>query len=718
MAEVGAAINLATATRRFAMKLNVVLVIACVLLCLPLAPSGADEGMWLFSRPPRELLKKKYDFTLTDDWLMNAQKASVRFNNGGSGGFVSPDGLVVTNHHIGADSILKLSGKGKDLHRDGFYAAKREDELKCPDLELNVLQEMIDVTKEVQAAVKPDMKPAEAAAARRAIIAQIAKESQAKTGLRSDVVMLYRGAEYHLYRYKKYTDVRLVMAPEAAVASFGGDVDNFEYPRHDLDICFFRVYEDGKPAGTPHHFKWSTKGPADGDLVFVTGHPGTTNRLETLAHLKHRRDVVLPYTLQMLRQREALLLQYSATGPEQKRAAQADLARVANARKALTGQYHGLLNPEIMAAKKKMEKGMIDLRNREDPWVIVANTLIKLDDFQGSALKSREEMTQNALEFERRYSLIARGDAFDSKLFKIARHLVRLAVEREKGDGQRLPEYRSSAQASLQIQLFSPAPISTDLERVKLAGSLAFLAENLGGEHSLVVKTLAGKSTAQRAADLIAGTKLSEVAERKRLFDGGKKAIAESTDPMVKLALLVDDDARKMRQKVDEAEEVLQQAYAAIAKATFDKYGTAIAPDATFTLRLAFGVVKGYHVDGVDLAPFTTFAGLYARTEEQGNEEPFRLPKRWAEGKAKLDPKAPLNFVSTADTIGGNSGSPVLNRAGELVGVNFDRNRYGLVRNFVYTEVQARHICVNSRGVLEALEKLYEADGLVRELTR
>src|SRR6266852_687278 len=272
----------------------------CILLFIA-AAAGADEGMWLLNNLPRELLKKKYDFDLTDAWRDRAMRASIRFNNGGSGSFVSPNGLAITNHHIGSDSLQKLSSKDKDLYRDGFLAKTQDEELKCPDLELNVLQEIIDVTKEIQDAVKPDLKPADALAARKAIIAKLTKDSLAKTGLRSDIVTLYHGAHYHLYRYKKYTDVRLVMAPEHQIAFFGGDSDNFEYPRYNLDICFFRVYEIGKPIKTPDYFKFSANGPKDGELVFVSGHPGTTNRLETYAHLVQRRDIILPYTLQMFR---------------------------------------------------------------------------------------------------------------------------------------------------------------------------------------------------------------------------------------------------------------------------------------------------------------------------------------------------------------------------------------------------------------------------------
>jgi hypothetical protein len=695
-----------------------VLLVALLLTCGSLRDqpvARADEGMWLLNLPPHDLLKKKYQFEFADGWLERAMKASVRFNNGGSGSFVSPSGLVITNHHIGADSLQKLSGKGKDYYHDGFHARTLKDELKCPDLELNVLQGIEDVTAQVQASVKPGMATSEAAAARRAIIAKIEKDSLAKSSLRSDVVTLYQGGLYHLYRYKKYTDVRLVMAPEQGIAFFGGDTDNFEYPRYNLDVCFFRVYEDDKPVQTKHFFKWSATGPHDGDLVFVSGHPGSTNRLETLDRLKHRRDVTLPYWLSKLRYQEALLLQFAEKGAEQARLAAKDLYPVANARKAVTGQYHGLLDPAIIAQKRQQELSMrMELRLAASARQALKETRELYDAFVRAIeriAKSQERLTA----FEREYSLLEGGDAFYDRHFRIARHLVRMATELDKPDGERLKEYRSAALDSLKFQLFSPAPISPELERVKLTGSLMFLGQSLGGEHPLVAKILAGTAPEARAAELSAGTKIADPAVRRKLADGGLKAIQSSEDAMVRLAILIDDDARKLRKRFEEeVEEVEQQAYADIAKARFALRGTSTPPDATFTLRLAFGVVKGYDVDNVTV-PFTTnFGGAFAR---ETGRDPFALPKRWHDRKPKLDLKTPFNFVSTADTIGGNSGSPVLNRAGELVGINFDRNRHGLVRNYVYTDHQARHISVHSRAVLEALRHVYDADRVLAELT-
>lgn len=683
----------------------------------------SDEGMWLLNDPPKQQLKDKYKFDLSDEWVKRAMLGSVRLNSGGSGGFVSADGLLVTNHHVAADSVQKLSKPGEDRLRDGFYADARDKELPCPDLEINVLQEIIDVTKAVNDSVTSQMKPAEAFAARRAVMGKLEKDSLDKTGLRSDVVTLYNGGLYHLYRYKKYTDVRLVFAPEKQIASFGGDVDNFEYPRMNLDIAFFRAYENGAPAKTPHFFKWSEAGPSGGDLVFVTGHPGTTNRLETLAKLKHRRDFALPYTLARLRTLEAALNQYSEQSGEKRRQAATDLHSVANARKAFSGQLQGLLDPAIMAQKKAAERGLVEaaIRGKAQaqmtPGPVDPRQLSAPDDVL-NALEAIEATQEKLRAFEKPYSLVEVGHAFYSPLFGIARHCVRMGDELPKKSADRLREYRDSNLDSLKFQLFSPAPLYPELERQKLQTSLTFLAETLGGEHDLVKRVLAGKNPAVRADELIAKTKLFDPTARKNLVSGGKPAVDASDDPLVVLAREIDAESRALRTRYEtEVEEPERQAYGALSGVRFLAFGNSVAPDATFTLRLAFGTVQGYEVGGEKLSFHTTFGEAFDKSAKLDGREPFDLPKRWLEGRSKLDAATPFNFVSTADTIGGNSGSPVLNRAGELVGVNFDRNRHGLVRNFVYTDVQARHIAVHSKAVLEALRKLYPAEALVKELT-
>jgi hypothetical protein len=668
----------------------------------------SDEGMWLLNEPPRELLKQRHNFELTDAWLERARLASIRFNNGGSGSFVSAQGLIATNHHIAADSLQKLSSPERNLIRDGYLAKTRADELLCPDLELNVLQEIVDVTDQVNGAVKPSMNSGEAFAARRAAMSTIEKESTEKTKLRSDVVTLYQGGAYHLYRYRKFTDVRLVFAPESAIASFGGDVDNFEFPRFNLDVSFFRAYENDQPVKPPHWLKFSPAGPSEGDLVFVTGHPGTTNRLETYAKLKHRRDVTLPYTLARLRAMEAITLQYCERGPEQRRQGGTASHSFANARKAFSGQYQGLLDPNVMKAKLQAEIELGQKIQEGDPADGQAYS---------RAIRSIEQTQRTFAPFEKEYSLIEVGQGFSSDLFAIARQIVRLNAEVAKPNADRLREYRDSNLESLKFQLFSPAPIYKDFERVRLSQSLSFMAEQLGAEHPLVVKALAGRSPAARVDELLASTKLDDPEERKRLVADGAKAIDESRDGMIVFARDIDATARALRVRYEEqVEEPERQSYGELSRLRFKALGRTVAPDATFTLRLAFGVVKGYAVDGADLPFRTTFAGVFDRAQAGLDREPFDLPARWKDGKAKLDLDTPFNFVSTADTIGGNSGSPVLNRAGEFVGINFDRNRHGLVRNFVYTDVQARHISVHSRGILEALRKLYGADHLVAEL--
>jgi hypothetical protein len=678
-----------------------------VMTCVLPGEGLADEGMWLFNNPPKKLLQQKYNFAPGDDWYLHLQRASVRFNSGGSGSFISPDGLVMTNHHVGADCLQKLSTKERDLIAQGFYAKTLEEEIRCMDLELNVLQNIEDVTERVNAAVKPGMSSAEAFQARRAVMNTIEKESLDKTGLRSDVITLYNGGLYHLYRFKKYTDVRIVLAPEKDIAFFGGDPDNFEYPRYDLDICFFRVYEDGKPATIEHYLKWSPKGAGDGELVFVSGHPGRTDRLDTMDHIQFLRDVVFPQAMRKLYRWEVTLSTYSTRSRENARRAQDDLFGVQNSRKARLGMLAGLQDPALLSRKRAeedkfrqaMQGQAAPQKESGDPWAEVA-----------AALKVWDSIYYN-------WDLLEQRSAFHSQLFGIARTLVRLNEESAKPNADRLREYRESNLDSLKFELFSEAPIYNDLETALLADSLSMFEEMKGYSDPLVQKVMAGRSPRERAAQLVNDTRLKEVNVRKKLAEAGPEVIRRSDDPMIQLALLIDPEARNLRKTYeDQVEEPLRQAYAKLAAARFAVYGTEVYPDATFTLRLAFGQVKGYMEQGKQIPPWTTFAGLYERAEEQGNVPPFQLPQRWIDRKSQLDLTTPFNFVSTADIIGGNSGSPVVNRRGELVGIIFDGNIQSLVLDFLYTEQEARAVAVHSAGILEALRKVYHADRIVQEI--
>lgn len=666
----------------------------------------ADEGLWLFNNPPKKHLLDKHKFDEPQTWYDHLQKSSVRFNSGGSGSFVSADGLVMTNHHVGLGALQKLSKKNKDYVKDGFYAKSLDEEFKAVDEELNVLMEIEDVTGKVKSAVTKEMKPEEAFEARRGAIAKIEAESLKATGMRSDVVTLYQGGQYHLYRYKRYTDVRLVFAPEQQIAFFGGDPDNFAFPRYDLDVCFFRVYEDGKPAKVPHYLKWSKDGVKDGDLTFVSGHPGHTDRLNTVADLEYQRDVRYPFALQRLNRLEVMLSVYSGRSAENERKAKDLIFGVANSRKAYYYGLAGLQDAAVMTKKKKQEKALRDALTKSPD-------LKPLSSAWDTIAKIQTLRAQNA----KRFNLLEGGQGFNSLLFGYARTVVRAAEELPKPNEKRLQEFGESGQASLKQKLYSKRPIYSDFEIIKLGDSLGWLTEQLGAKDPLVQKILAGKSAQVRAAEIIVGTQLADVKVREDLYNGGAKAVNASKDPMILLAKLVDADARKVRKTLENGYgEPNEQAYDKVAQAKFAIEGTSTYPDATFTLRLSFGPVKGYVEDGKKIPFQTTYEGLYQRNADEKNRFPYDLPENWLKRKDKLNLKTPFNFVCTADIIGGNSGSPVLDKELEVVGLVFDGNIESLPGDYIYLPERNRAVAVDIRGIVESLDKVYGMQGLVNEL--
>jgi hypothetical protein len=680
---------------------------------LSLAPARADEGMWLFTSPPVKLLKERHGFEPDAGWLEHVQKSSVRFPRG-SGSFVSADGLVMTNHHVGRDALAKLSTRDRNIARDGYSARARADELKCPDLDLLSLQSIEDVTARVNGAVKPGMSDAEADKARRAVVATIEKESTDKTGLKSDVVTLYQGGQYHLYRSKRYTDVRLVFAPEADAAHFGGDPDNFEFPRFCLDCAFFRAYEDGRPARVAHHLGWCVAGAKADELVLVSGHPGRTSRLNTVAHLEHFRDQAYPLTLALLRRQEVMYKTFSERGAENARRATSEYLGVQNGRKLYVGMLDGLQDPAALRQKRADEMA---LRAAVDADAELKKAYGDAWEQVTASVRVMEREHRTHLLLEGRARGLSAGAAFNSQLFGIARALARHADEKEKPNTERLREFRESALPQLKQQLFSEAPIYEDLETAKLADSLALLAETRGADDALVRAVLDGGPPSARAAALVRGTRLRDVAARRALFDGGRAAVEATDDPMIRLARLVDPEARAARKRWEEGvEEPQRQAYAKISRAAFALRGAGQYPDATFTLRLAFGTVKGYREGGREVAPFTTVGGLFQRAEGHAGEAPFRLPGRWLERRGRIDAATPFNFVCTADIIGGNSGSPVVNRRGEVVGLIFDGNIQSLSADFRYSDEQARAVAVDARGIVAALRQIYDAGGLADEI--
>ena len=665
----------------------------------------ADEGMWLYNAPPRDKIKAKYGFELTQQWLDHVRLSSVRFNNGGSGSFVSADGLTFTNHHVGAGCVQQLSSEGHDYIKTGFYAKTQADEAKCPNLELNQLVGIEDVTEKINAGVKNGMSAAELGQAQRSAMSQVEKDCTTSTGLRCDVVTFYSGQVYNLYKYKKYTDVRLVFAPEFDIAFFGGDPDNFEYPRYDLDITFFRVYENGKPAHLDNYLKWSPTGVSNDELIFVSGHPGSTSRLLTMAQLEFLRDVQYPSVLKFLASRISLLQDFSKQSEENARIAKEEIFGLQNAQKAYTGYDGGLLDKSVMQTKaddeaKLKESFKANAKNVSagDPWVEIAN-----------AMEVQKAIYSNMTYLERQRGF--------PRLAQIARVLVRAGVEKSKPNDQRMREFRDSALPSLEQQLFSEEPLYKNLETLEMTASLNEMEEALGHGNPDVEKLLEGKSPADAAKDLIGNTKLGDVAVRKQLYAGGKAAIQASTDPLIVAMRAIDQDARDVRKEFeDKVDSVVRRDGTVIAKARFAQSGFSQPPDATFTLRLSYGVVKGYQENGKSIPFDTNMGGAFEHAAAHGSQPPYNLPESWINSKSKLDLKTPLNFVSTADIIGGNSGSPTVNKKGEVVGIIFDGNIQSLVWNFVYTDVQARAVSVDSRGIQEALRKIYGATALADEL--
>jgi hypothetical protein len=681
------------------------LLIFGLLLALATPLALADEGMWLYNAFPKDRVQKQYGFLPTQEWLDHLRLSSVRFNNGGSGSFVSADGLAFTNHHVGADCIEKLATSGADYMKTGFYAKTQAEEGKCPDLELNVLVGIDDVTAKVKAAAPAAMAAAAAGQAQRSTMSAIEKECTTSTGLRCDVVTLYSGEVYNLYKYKKYTDVRLVFAPEYDAAFFGGDPDNFTFPRYDLDITFFRIYENDKPVHLDHYLQWSKVGVKDGDLIFVSGHPGNTDRLKTVAQLQFLKNVDYPSRLASYKRRIAMFQKFSAESAENARIAQEDLFGYQNSQKAINGEYEGLKDLSVMSqintAEREREKAYMDKNpSGPNPWEEISN-----------AVKVNREIYDPLTYVER-----MRG--FSSDLTIYARTLVRAAEEKSKPNGDRLREYRDSGLPSLEQQLFSAAPIYKSLETATLAVALAQMQEALGPDDPAVKAALNGKSPEEAAKALIAGTKLEDVAVRKQLYEGGKAAVAASADPLIVLMRNVDPEARAVRKRFDdEVDAAVRRDGATIARARFAQSGFTQPPDATFTLRLSYGTVKGYEENGKKIPYFTTFAGAFQHAEEHGSKPPYNLAGSWPKMKSKLNLETPLNYVSTADIIGGNSGSPTVNKAGEVVGIIFDGNIQSLVLDLYYEDRQSRAVHVDSRGIIEALRKIYGADALANELT-
>ena len=682
---------------------------AALLLALAV-PASADEGMWPFDHVPRAEFQQKYGVEITTAWLDHLRLSTVKVGGGCTGSFISPDGLVLTNHHCAQAALAENSSAQRDLLAEGFLAHSREEELPCRAYQVMELVGMEDVTEQINEAVA-GLHEKHANEARKQAMTRLEKAAEdssrldPKVGpLTCNVVTLYQGGQYFIYKYKRYDDVRLVFAPEYAIAQFGGDPDNFQFPRWDLDMSLLRVYENGQPAHSPNYLKIDFDGPRAGEPVFVAGHPGSTDRLLTVEQLETLRDVTTPSWLLRYSELRGRLIQFGKTGAEPYRIVQEPLLFIENTIKVRRRELDALLDDSLLASKRRDEQAL-RARVAADP-KLRAEVGTAWDDV------ARAEAAERRVGL--RHAFIEGGEGLRCTLFLYARALVRAAAELPKTNEQRLREYTEGALPRLTQRLFAPTPIYPDLERLSLSFSLERMREWLGPDDAFVKKVLGTDSPDSLAARLVGGTHLTDPAVRKKLWEGGAAAIAAATDPMIAFAQRLDPDAREIRKQYeDEVEAPITLASERIARARFAAYGTNQYPDATSTLRLNGGKVEGWVEKGVTVEPFTKLGTVFERAT---GKDPFALPSSWLDAKSRLDPATPFDLCTNNDIVGGNSGSPVVNARGELVGLMFDGNIYSISGSYWFDAEKNRAVAVHPAIIREALDKVYGADGLLREI--
>ena len=683
-------------------------------LSLCLSSAIADEGMWTFNNFPAAKVGQAYGFTPDQAWLDHVRMASVRIAGGCSASLVSSEGLVMTNHHCARSCIENISGlTHKDYNRDGFYAKSIGEEARCPGMEMNQLVEITDVTRRVQDATR-DAKPETFNDVQKATLAAIEKECGTTDDLRCEVVTLYEGGRYDLYKYRRYQDVRLVFAPEDRIAFFGGDPDNFNFPRYDLDVSMVRIYgSDGKPLQNAEHLAWSDGKLKDGDLTFVSGNPGGTARELTMAQFDDERDDKLVRDIALRSELRGFLTEYGERGGEEKRQSNDMLFGTENGLKVFKGRHEALSDKAFydqLAANEKSFRAKV----MADPALAQA---------YGGVWDAIGELVRKDEMYRTEYTALERGIRY-SALFTIARNLVRHGDEAAKPNGERLREFGESRLPQMKATTLANEPIYDELEIATLTWSLTRMRADLGADNPIVKRVLGKRSPAQIAIDAVRHTRLKELqvdasgnaigGYRKALYDGGKAAVDASHDPMIELARALDPDARAIRKKVEtEVDGPMKRQQELLAKARFAVYGDSKYPDATFTLRLSYGTVKGWTEGDHPVAPFTSFAGAFDRAT---GADPFQLPDSWIKDKTRLNLATPFDVVTTNDIIGGNSGSPLVNRKGEVAGLIFDGNIHSLGGDYGYDPSLNRAVAVDSAALLEAMDKVYGATRIVKEL--
>ena len=664
---------------------------------------GLETGkMWTFDVPPLEYWARRYNFRPTQDWLDHVRLASLR-QPGCTASFVSADGLIMTNHHCARNCIETSTRQGEDLLEHGFYARARTDERACRDYAIDQLLSISDVTDTVNAAV-PATAPATRAAELRAEFIRNLERSCAggAPDLNCQVVTMYRGGQFKLYRFRRFTDIRLVFAPEDKMAFFGGDPDNFTFPRHDVDMSFYRAYVNGEPAHT-EFFRFARTGSVEGDLVFVVGNPGSTGRLNTIAQLEYLRDADYPVLLASYARRIAVFKAISAASPERAGALRNTIFGLENSQKAVTGYQSGLQDAQLMARKRDWETNFRSRVNAD------AGLRRQYSDAWTNIQTIRHQMA--TLDVRRRYYAFG---ALGSRLLGMAANLVRLQGETAKPDSMRLAAFRDRNRPRLDTALTYAAPIDTMMEGRLLAAYLTAMASELPANDQVLRAALGGKSPEEAARAMLAATRIMTNEQRRPLMTGA--AAAASQDPFISLAKVIDPLERDIqRQWIDLLNQEAQNDER-VARALLAVFGNTVAPDATFSLRISDGEIKRYPYNGTFAPPFTTLYGLYDRSFGFGGRAPWALPPRWLEHKDAVNLATPLNVAGTNDIIGGNSGSPVVNRDGDLVGLIFDGNMEGLPARFLFTEARGRSVWVDSRGILEVLRHIYDAGSLADEL--
>ncbi|HEX2456025.1 MAG TPA: S46 family peptidase [Vicinamibacterales bacterium] len=672
------------------------------------AATIADEGMWTFDNFPKADVMKKYGVQVTDQMLDRLQHAVVRLESGCTGSFVSPDGLVLSNHHCARACLAENSTAQRDLLGNGFTAKTREDEIRCQGQQVSVLMKTENVTAKVTGALA-GAAAADVSRRRNETLTNLesaceAESEKAGTALKCEAVTLYQGGQYWLYKYKRYDDLRVAFAPEEGIAAFGGDPDNFQFPRWCLDMSLLRVYENGKPASTPNHLSFNWAGAKEGEPVFVAGHPGNTDRLLTVAQLKTQRDAVLPFWLLRYSELRGRLIQYSKASPEAARTATDDLEGLENSIKVRRMELAALLDDRMMDARAAAEQ---QLREK-----VMADPKLKASAGTAWDEIANAETTHRAI--LQPYVFVEGSAGFNSALFTYARLLVRAADERAKPNAERLREYTDAQLPPIRQQLAADVPVYPELEQVSLSFSLERMREFLGPDHAIVKQALGKASPDERAKALLTGSKLADPKVRLALFEGGKKAVDASDDPMIALARAIDDEARALRKTYEsEVEGPEGRAQRAIADARFAVYGTSIYPDATFTLRLSYGAVKGWTESGQSVEPFTYLSRLYERAT---GAPPFAVPRTWLDTRPRQDMRTPANFVTTTDIIGGNSGSPMVNAKAEIVGLVFDGNIHSISGSYWFDADKNRTVAVHPAFIRTALHDVYDVPALAREL--